>query len=77
MVEGYADIADLQEDDRIKVMAATCIAGKVISCQTDDVPGKADRYIEKMEAAGARYIKTGPGLVRGTVSISFGPPLDS
>ena len=70
----YADLADLPENERIHIMAEYALKGNVISCQTDDDDDKVARYIEKMEAHGVRHISTGPGLVPGTKSISFGPP---
>jgi len=73
----YADLADLPEDERIRVMAEHACAGNVVACVTDDDDEKAARYIQKMEAHGARWMKTDPGPVPETRTLSFGPPLDS
>lgn len=46
----YKDIADVPEDERITKIAEYAMAhpGKKIAFITDSVPGKADRYIEKL-----------------------------
>jgi len=76
-MKGFADIADLDEDDRIALMADAVALGNVIGCAIDDIPEKIERYIEKMtEYPHVRHIVTDPGLVENTVTIRFGPVLD-
>lgn len=47
----FVDIADHAEDCRIRTIGETCVAnpGKKIGFVTDDEPGKADRYIAKLQ----------------------------
>lgn len=77
----YRDIADLSEDDRIQMIGEkTMKAGKVVGFFVDDdslEPGKADRYIQKLQERfpGIRVTHRGPGLVAGTTLIKVEPPL--
>lgn len=72
-LKGYADLADLPEDERISLAAETAMRGSVVGVVTDDEPGKPERYIRKLEARGVRVIDRGPGPVRHTVLIRIGP----
>ena len=77
MTEGYADLADLGENERIRIMSGHAAAGKVIACVTDNEDEKIARYIEKMlQRGGVRHIHTQPGPVPGTATLSFGPELN-
>jgi hypothetical protein len=46
-MEGYADLADLPEDDRIGIIGRTAESGKRVAFIVED-DAKADRYIEKL-----------------------------
>lgn len=72
-MKGFADLADLPEDERIRLAAATAAHGHVVGLVTDDEPGKPERYIRKLEAHGVRVIDRGPGPVKHTVLIRVGP----
>lgn len=74
-MEGYADLADLPEDDRIAIIGRTAALGKVVGVFVDDDGEKADRYIKKVLAAGhrVRLIDRRPGFVKDTVMLRFGP----
>lgn len=54
-LKGYADLTDLSEDDRIRIIAETAMEGKVVGFMVDD-DIKADRYIEKLKAFPVRLI---------------------
>jgi hypothetical protein len=48
-MKGYADLADLPEDDRIALIGKAAMAGNVVAvCVDDDPTDKADRYIAKL-----------------------------
>ena len=47
-MKGFADIADLSEDDRITAIGNRAMTGEVVGFITDDEPGKAERYIRKL-----------------------------
>lgn len=51
MVKGYADLGDLSEDQRIQVAGRYAMEhpGKTIALVTDDIPGKPERYVAKIE----------------------------
>jgi hypothetical protein len=77
-MKGFADLVDLDEDERISLMAQAVWKGNVIGCAIDDDEEKIARYIEKMTAYDyVRHISTDAGLVPNTRTIRFGPVLDS
>jgi hypothetical protein len=46
---GYSDLADLQEDDRIRVIGNRVMQLDITaSVVTDDTPGKIERYMQKI-----------------------------
>jgi hypothetical protein len=72
-MKAFADLADLPEDERIRLAAETAARGNVVGVVTDDEPGKPERYIRKLEARGVRVLDRGPGPVKHTVLIRVGP----
>lgn len=74
-MKGYADLADLPEDDRIKIIGEAAQAGNVIGVALDDEADKIARYIRKItdRFPDVRHISTDPGLVPDTVTLRFGP----
>jgi hypothetical protein len=70
-MKAFADLADLPEDERIAVIAATAQTQVVGFFVDDDV--KADRYIRKLGDR-VRLIERKPNvLVKGTVFVKVGP----
>lgn len=74
-MKAYADLADLPEDERIRIAAETAATqGAIVGLITDDEPGKPERYIEKLgKFPRIRIIDRGPGPVKNTVLIRIGP----
>lgn len=80
MLQGYADVANLPEDDRIKLICETVSGmrqGQTVGVVTDAELGKADRYIAKMKARLPgidiiEKIENCPFV--GTTTIKVGPP---
>lgn len=73
----YADLGDFEEDQRIDAIGHMAMAhGKTVAFVTDADPGKADRYIRKLQERfpGIRVIERFDGPVAGTVSVKVGPP---
>lgn len=52
MAPKFADVADLPEDDRIRLIGEYCQKnpGKLVGVVTDAEPGKLDRYVAKLTA---------------------------
>ncbi len=71
-MKGYADLADLPEDERIEIIARTAAAGEIVGFVVDDDP-KAERYIRKLRRFDVRVIDKKAGPVRGTVMVRVGP----
>lgn len=46
-MKGYADLADLPEDDRIRIIGKTVMQDQIVGFFVDD-DTKADRYIDKL-----------------------------
>lgn len=70
-MKAFADIADLPEDDRIALIAATAATQIVGFFVDDDV--KADRYIKKLGKR-VRLIERKSNLpVEGAVFVKVGP----
>lgn len=73
-MKAFADLADLPEDERIRVAAETAAKTlQIVGVVTDDEPGKAARYIAKLSRYPVRIIDQSPGPVKGTVLIRIGP----
>lgn len=52
--QGFQDLANLSEDERIKVIAHYVVAhGLTVAVCVDDEPGKPERYAKKLRAFGA------------------------
>jgi hypothetical protein len=68
----YSDLADMPEDDRIRLMAGVVEAGKVIGFVVED-DEKADRYIKKLRAYAVRIIDRKPGPIKGSILVRVGP----
>lgn len=74
--KAYADLADLPEDDRIRIIGTTAMGGNVVGFFVDDERGKPDRYINKL----LKWFPTisvmyrGPGPIKGVILIKVGPP---
>lgn len=75
----YKDLADYPEDERIQAIGEkTMRSKKTVMFVTDDEPGKAERYMEKLQKhfPGIRLVARGTGPVKGTVWMKVAPPLD-
>jgi hypothetical protein len=72
-MEGYADIADLPEDERITIIGRQA-ERKIVGFFVDD-DEKADRYIDKLiQRFKIRVIERVPNLlVKNTVFVKVGP----
>jgi len=70
----FADITYLEEDKRITAIGQLASV-KIVGFITDDEPGKADRYIEKLQTRfpGLQVLSRTNGPVPGTVTIKIGP----
>lgn len=66
-MKGFADLADLPEDERIALIADTAKAnaGAVIGVAVDDEAAKVARYRAKLAAHGLTVIDVQPGPVAG------------
>lgn len=72
-MKGFADLADLPEDERITVIGRCAEDGNVTGVVVEDEE-KADRYVRKLLVRHkVRIIGRGPGPVAGTVLIRVGP----
>ena len=73
-MKGLADLADLPEDDRIRVIAHLVRDhGQTVGVLVDDVPGKPERYTDKLLRAGCRVIEQAPGPVPGVITLKVRP----
>lgn len=74
-MRGYSDLADLAEDQRIKVIGIAAMAGNIIGIALEDDDEKVRRYLAKLAKSfpKVRHISTDPGLVAGTVLVRVGP----
>lgn len=75
----YKDIADEEEDERIRQIGEAAMAQrKIVGFITDDKPGKADRYIAKLRERypGIHVFCQLPGPVPETVFVKVGPPVN-
>ena len=68
-MKGFADLADLPEDDRITIIGKTAESGKRVAFVVEDHE-KADRYIDKLtKRFRVSVAKRLDGPVKDTVSI--------
>jgi hypothetical protein len=83
-MKGYADLADLKEDDRITAIGNTVMSGPASSADKPmmvafvvDDHAKADRYVEKLQKRfpGIRIIDRFDGPVANTVTVRVVGPL--
>ena len=75
----FIDLADHEEDFRIGQIGHAAMVNKItVSFVTDSEPGKADRYISKLQERfpGIRIIARGDGPVADTVWVKVGPPVN-
>lgn len=73
----YRDLADMDEDERILGIGNEVTLGrKTVAFIMDSEPGKADRYIDKLQKRfpGVRILWRGDGPVPNTVAVKVGPP---
>lgn len=73
----YLDIADHDEDDQIQMIGKTAMGlKKKVGFVTDSEPGKADRYIKKLQERfpGIVVLSRGDGPVPDCVYVTVGPP---
>ena len=71
--QGYADLAYMPEDERIELIARYVNNGYAVGVVVDDLPGKPERYMAKLEAHGCKVVSLGkgpPGIVTLRVSPS-------
>lgn len=69
--KGFVDLADLNEDERIRIITTFCKKhpGKVAGCVTDDDAEKVARYVRKIEATGCGVLSQSRGPVVGTMTL--------
>jgi hypothetical protein len=71
---GFADLADLPEDERIKFIAHHVLAhGLTVAVCVDDEVGKPERYAEKLRALGVAVLSQDKGPVANVVTLKVGP----
>lgn len=70
-LKGYADLADLPEDERIKIACEAALTGEVVGVVVDKEQDKIDRYIRKIlkHSKALKISKRGDGPVKGTYLI--------
>lgn len=73
----FADIADVDEDKRIDIIGRTVMESqRTVAFVTDSDPGKADRYIKKLQERfpGIVVVERFDGPVANAVTVKVGPP---
>lgn len=73
----YMDLGEHGEDVRIDAIGSVAMKHqKTVGFVTDDEPGKAERYISKLQKRfpGILILERGMGPVPNTVLIKVGPP---
>ena len=71
---GFADLADLPEDERIKAIAHYVRDhGCTVAVCVDDWSGKPERYAKKLAEHGCRIVGQVSGPVAGVVTLKVGP----
>jgi hypothetical protein len=71
-VKAFADLGDLPEADRVKLVVEACRAGNICGVVVE-TQAKADRYAELFKAYGVRIIDTKPGPIKDSVMLRVGP----
>jgi len=71
--EGYRNLADLPEDQRIDVVIQCVQHGKACDLIIDDNPKKVARYQRKLIASGCALGKTVKGPREGEVTLHVRP----
>lgn len=71
-MKGYADLYELPEDQRIRVIAEAASLGNVVGFVVED-DAKADRYITKLQEYPVRIIDRKAGPVKNTIIVRVGP----
>lgn len=71
MAEGFADLADLGEDERIEIVVTFVNRTKKTAGVIVEDDAKADRYLRKMGDR-VRLIRRGAGLVPGSIMLTVG-----
>jgi hypothetical protein len=72
-VKGFADLANLPEDDRIAIIGTYAAEGRIIGFIVED-DEKADRYLTKLVARHrVRLVGRSPGPVAGSILVRIGP----
>lgn len=75
-LKGYADLHNLAEDDRITLIGNTMMQNNyTVGVCVDDVPGKPERYIEKLKKKfpGIEVVDQMKGPTPGIVTIKLRP----
>lgn len=74
-MKGYSDLADLPENERIRIIGEAARAGNIIGIALEDDAKKIKRYIKKLTKRfpDVRHVSTDSGLVAGTVLVRVGP----
>ena len=74
--EGYADLGDLSEDERITIIGRTVVErGMTVAVCVDDQPANVARYIRKIRDRFPTVvvIEQFKGPAKGIVTIKLGP----
>ena len=71
----YADLHDLSEDDRIKLIAETVLSAGMVTGFLVENDKKADRYIEKLRKRfpGVDILGKMRGPTKGIILVKVGP----
>lgn len=76
----YQDLGDLDEDKRVDAIGHAVVAHqKTVAFIVDDDPGKADRYVRKLQEkfpGKIRVVGRGKGPVEKTEWVKVGPEVD-
>ena len=73
-LRGFADLADMPEDERITAIAHYVRDhGVTAAVCVDDEPGKPERYARKLIAQGCRVVEQTKGPVPGVVTLKVEP----
>jgi SH3-like domain-containing protein len=72
-VKGFADLADMPEDDRIAIIVRTVLQGKTVGVALEREPEKIARYKAKLRAAGVVILDERPSEIAGVVFLRVGP----
>ena len=75
-MSGFADLGNMNEDDRVRTIADTtrkCRPGFTIAVATDDIPGKPERYKQRIldAAPHLEFVDMLKGPVKDVVTLRF------